>query len=454
MLKMLPAIIRRISSVCSAIKWILMSRTRVCCAVFWMMLVLTSLIGCDRKGDNTMGKPIESAGSVASNRKSAKLEPVKVAPTSAIVLGDAHPAEIDPALGKYALLASSDPARALAAISAEIHPRRQDEIRAALLVLVGSRSLEAIPSLSSAITDESVRLGALRQLGATWAGQPRQLFDFASKNLTGLEGNTLMGSAVQCAASRKGFVDAAAMLEAMPVCHQKREALSALASQFGRESLEEALKWAKSLSYSEEQRSALHLLAPHIARERGLRGIMETLPLIENESTRIRYFQQAARLLAAKPDEDAMEWLTTLPQKDRGRAVETLIREMPFDRIQQLSEYAFELPDKNYRTIAVMAVTEKTAKADFDATAAWVLALPHDVKEPALTTLLDVGYANDANKLSDWARTLPNGADRDFAFETIAKKLAPLDKDRALEWASAIQDAKIRSRVDRAIRER
>jgi hypothetical protein len=419
------------------------------------------LAGCDRrepdeKINSEEPKATAMPRAVAPATKSAVAEIAQpaIVPSGEIPkLDETELAKLAPEFKKYARAAQRDLAGALRLIAEELPRNRQDEARAALLVLFGTQLLDTTPYLASSIVDERVRRSALSRVGHHWAGQqPREFFDFAMENFSGEEQGQLLGMAIREAADRGNFSEGIAMWNAMPASQDSEEAaLSALVSAFGKRSLEEAVSWTRSLP-DRERHIAFKELLPIIAEKKGFEGLLGVPPLLgEDGSAYATLVEEAVKILKTQDESVAVMWLKTLPASRQAHAAQSLIARMPIGKIDGIIAYAFELPDADSRRNAVSAVTERVTRRDFGAAGSWVLALPDDVRERGVRRLVATQYDIDSSRLAEWVKTLRGGKDRDFAVAEFARFVRKTDKQSALDWAAAIEDEELRLKVEREV---
>jgi hypothetical protein len=420
------------------------------------LAAVMALAGCGKRGPAASSSAAEAGpaeGTSTPPPLSAFLDPAREESrgVEAVAVREADLENVDPAFRRYARMGRENLAGALRLISEELPEENQDKARAALLQLFGSKSLEAIQPLAGSIEDDDLRGRALDSVQSAWRERPKQFFDFVLGNVMLAERNRLLRGAVSSALFGGDFEDAKVMVESMPTSNDRLQAIDDVAQSLGKESLESAVEWAKTLQHSKERDRALSMLGSRIAEKQGLEGLTAILPSMGDSRGAI--VAEAARLLVDGEDSAAVEWLSRLPAEEQGLAAAMMIREYPPDRIGWLAAYALGLPDTNGSHESVSGeVIYRLAPYDFEAAAAWTLSLPENLKRWRLDTLVDAGYASDIGKLETWAKSLPAGADRDRVIAQFATKMAIRDKQKALEWAGAIGDEKMRRSVEGTIR--
>lgn len=358
----------------------------------------------------------------------------------------------DPRLRKYAQTAQSDLRLALEQISKEIPRKEQDIVRADLLVFLCRKSLDPLTIIIAQIRDNDSRARTLARIAKEWAGSdrdPMELFQFAKANLGPENRNIVLENCISAKIEQRDFEVSAALIDEMPFSSSRLGVISRFVSSWSESALGPALRWVERLPEPEDRNKALAGLAPAIADQMGLEGITRTMESLTAETAKAAYFHAASELLKREDGAAAVEWLKKLPQADQGEAARYLLSSIRRDALTDVAQYALKLPDPRARENAIGEVTQRMVRDDPRVAANWVMQLPSDVKVNGIRSLVWQWYNSDSEGLSAWISSLPRSKDHDIALSSLADRLRTVDRERAAELVTQIQDSKIRDDAKR-----
>ncbi|NIP98698.1 MAG: hypothetical protein GWO24_36935 [Akkermansiaceae bacterium] len=274
-------------------------------------------------------------------------------------------------------------------------------------------------------------------------------------------------------------------IEKLPGGRMRREIIARTADEWAERDPDAAIEWARTLD-EHEQELAVSEIAGTVFETDPDRA-EEIAHLISGSERRGQILGQIARLRATVDVGDAISWLESLPQEDRGGAWSGVAREWARIDPRAAAEYAAATDDSVARGQLVSAVSYSWSQRDPAEAAEWARSLGEDrARENAMNRIIEnwarenpaaageyvtnsldgelqanmtrqvVGrwLRENTAEASAWIDTLPDGQARDSAIYTLVSSIEREFPETALQWANTVSDEKKRNYMQRRIGQR
>lgn len=301
--------------------------------------------------------------------------------------------------------AASDPAAALR-FATEKGGRAGASLAQTVIGEWGQRDLKAAIACVGSLTDNRARGQLGPPLVAAWAKtDPRAALVWANENLTGAARSAATGDIVKtmAATDRAG---AAEFLATLPPGPERLSALNRFTEawlgddRFNRGDKAEAtaaLTWLSSLPDADERERTMEQAAWRLM----YRAPDETVAFLstpQGANAPQQLFDQAARHLAQKNPDTAMQWAAALPPEHRAEARAGVLGEWIASRPEAAQAWVRAQPAGDDRTRHIAAVTRQLAWQSPDTTRRWLESLPAADRPAAREGLQGNGSLSAANR--------------------------------------------------------
>lgn len=273
-------------------------------------------------------------------------------------------------------------------------------------------------------------------------------------------------------------------LDMIPPGQMRRELISRAADEWAERDPNAALEWAESLDDAERVR-AIGEIARSVFETDSNRA-EEIIDLIPDSEQRNQMLEQIGRLRASVSIEEAMNWLSELPEGDRKEGWEGVAKEWARMDPEAAAEYGASAEDPVAQEQLIASASYYWAQRDPAGAAEWARSLEGRSQANAMyrivenwardspaaagefvTTSLDGELQDnmtrqvvsrwlreDTNEASAWIDNLPNGSARDSAVYTLVGSIEGEFPATALQWANTIGDERKREYMLRRIEKR
>jgi len=380
-------------------------------------------------------------------------------------------------------LAGDDPLAAINLLKTEANFRDRELWTRAFVRLARTDRDEAVKGIL-ALKDPGLREDALKSV-AGWLADtdlPKAL-EWAATLDEEQQQTALAGVLEQAAHANPGTV--VAHLEKIPEGRVRNQIIARTADEWAERDPEAAMEWAESLG-EDERILAVGEIAETVFETDPDRA-EDIVDLIPGTEARREVLGQIARLRATVDVREAVEWVATLPDEDRGGAWAGVAREWasidpqgaadyvagaddPVAYKQLVSalssswsqrdpagaaEWARTLDDERAQRDAMYRIVETWSREDPAAAGEFVSSsLDGELQTHMTRQVVSRWLRNDTAEASVWIDNLPDGRARDMAVYTLVGSIEGEFPDTALQWANTISDPKKRKYMQQRLEKR
>jgi len=303
--------------------------------------------------------------------------------------------------------AASDPAAALA-FAAEKRGLLGIHLAQSVVTEWAQRDLNAAIAHVAAQDDSLARARLGIPLVEAWAKtDPQSALQWANENLKGEARAAAAGSIVKSMAA-KDIDSAAQFIATLEPGGGKNRAVNQLIDTWldynkgtrsgGKAEASAALTWMASLPDADTRRQAMDQAAWRLFYH----AADETVAFLnspQGAGASQQLFDHAARHLATKNPESAMQWVAGLPAERRSTAQQSVLSEWVSSRPDAALAWVRQLPAGDERAQSITATTAGLSWQSTDATRNWLQSLPAADRPAALIGLRNAGPAlSDENR--------------------------------------------------------